>query len=559
MGPGPAGIAQLEYLFSRIVCISVPLGFTVLLVILVIAGIKYLISAGEPKAVTSAHQTVTWGLLGIVFLALAWLILQLIQNFTGVEVTKFTLSSLPGVQGFTGSCWSEPPVSKEVSSAVKPSNKKNNTASSNTPIIQTEVKAECRDLTGFDFPSSICTIPCGYQDEDFLEPANSPFENLPLMSSLAYKVTDYNYSDLTKQLEVTIEQPIPVNLLADSTSDQLWQIKPQIFGGYDWTINWNKPILEQTLDYYVLGKYFIAYPKEYYDLFGENYLQRVFGNNTSYWAGLGVHYQFLTSKNQNNYWEGDYYGRFKKDTIPTTLIHAMYQAQQLAKNFINNNPQRRAGVGVTAGAIESDLKKLDRTLDRVDLIGLSCSDGDYYNITTASPLIYFYPTKPTAVKTTINSPITSKVKDWSFIADSKGEISLKDGRKLNFIPYEFLRRDFRRPTQGFVVDKEHYISFLKDNLWKSLGLTGTEIADYWKDLEWRIPKSEYYFISLIDRTEIDRVLPMEVNPKPDTIIRNMTYILPLQQPFIPIPLPEIKAPERKGFTVLENGGFIDEF
>ena len=42
---------------------------------------------------------------------------------------------------------------------------------------------------------------------------------------------------------------------------------------------------------------------------------------------------------------------------------------------------------------------------------------------------------------------------------------------------------------------------------------------------------------------------MEVNPKPDTIIRNMTYILPLSSLFIPIPLPEIKAPKREGFTV----------
>lgn len=36
MGPGPAGISQLEYLFSRIVCVSIPLGFIALLVILVI-------------------------------------------------------------------------------------------------------------------------------------------------------------------------------------------------------------------------------------------------------------------------------------------------------------------------------------------------------------------------------------------------------------------------------------------------------------------------------------------------------------------------------------------
>lgn len=112
-GGGPAGIPLIEYMFARVVCVAVPLGYTALLVVLIIAGIKYLTSGGEPKAISQAHQTVTWGLLGILFLALAWLILLLIQNFTGVEVTKFSLSSLPGVQGFSGQCLGPAPIAPE--------------------------------------------------------------------------------------------------------------------------------------------------------------------------------------------------------------------------------------------------------------------------------------------------------------------------------------------------------------------------------------------------------------------------------------------------------------
>ena len=79
-GGGPAGIPLIEYMFARVVCVTVPLGYTALLVVLVIAGIKYLTSGGEAKAVASAHQTVTWGLLGVLFLAIAWLILLLIKT-----------------------------------------------------------------------------------------------------------------------------------------------------------------------------------------------------------------------------------------------------------------------------------------------------------------------------------------------------------------------------------------------------------------------------------------------------------------------------------------------
>ncbi len=180
MSPGPAGIPQLEYLFSRIICIIVPLGFTALLVILVWAGIKYLTSAGEPKAVQSAHQTVTWGLLGVVFLAIAWLILQLIQNFTGIEVAKFTLSSLPGVEGFKGSCFNNGPIAPNIeplaprpeSAASTPTLPQNTSNSKNPPItslvanscgnstIKNFTYNDCRtiNLPNMNLPSQVCML-----------------------------------------------------------------------------------------------------------------------------------------------------------------------------------------------------------------------------------------------------------------------------------------------------------------------------------------------------------------------------------------------------------------
>ena len=94
LGPDAAGLTQIEQVFTNVISVAVGLGFIALLVMLVMAGFKYLTSAGEPKAVQSAHQTVTWALLGIVFMALAWLILQLIHAFTGVDVTFFNIRTL---------------------------------------------------------------------------------------------------------------------------------------------------------------------------------------------------------------------------------------------------------------------------------------------------------------------------------------------------------------------------------------------------------------------------------------------------------------------------------
>lgn len=99
MGPLPAGLAEIEAVFSNVISVIVGLSFIATLVMLIFAGFKYLTSGGEPKAIQQAHFTVTWALLGILFLAIAWLILQLIQSFTGINVTVFDIRTLCGVGG----------------------------------------------------------------------------------------------------------------------------------------------------------------------------------------------------------------------------------------------------------------------------------------------------------------------------------------------------------------------------------------------------------------------------------------------------------------------------
>lgn len=93
-GPSPAGLQQIEQVFTNVISVVVGLGFVALLVLLIWAGFRYLTSGGEPKIIQETHQTVTWALLGIIFLALAWLILQLIGVFTELPVTFFDIRQL---------------------------------------------------------------------------------------------------------------------------------------------------------------------------------------------------------------------------------------------------------------------------------------------------------------------------------------------------------------------------------------------------------------------------------------------------------------------------------
>lgn len=95
--PPAAGLQELENLFTRIISIFVGLAFVALVIVLVYGGIRFLTSGGDPKALKAGSDTFTWALLGMLFLVIAWLILQLIEAFTGVKVTAFDIKGLcPG-------------------------------------------------------------------------------------------------------------------------------------------------------------------------------------------------------------------------------------------------------------------------------------------------------------------------------------------------------------------------------------------------------------------------------------------------------------------------------
>ena len=81
----------LEVVFSNILFVAVSLAALALFVMLFVGGFKFLTSGGDPKATTSAKQTITYAIIGIVLMALAYLIFLLIQTFTGVNVTTFTI------------------------------------------------------------------------------------------------------------------------------------------------------------------------------------------------------------------------------------------------------------------------------------------------------------------------------------------------------------------------------------------------------------------------------------------------------------------------------------
>lgn len=86
-----ATIQCLECIVQGILNIAIRLAGVAVFIMLVIGGFKYLTAGGDPKAAQQARNTLTWAIAGLVILLLAWFFLRLIEEFTGVEVTIFTI------------------------------------------------------------------------------------------------------------------------------------------------------------------------------------------------------------------------------------------------------------------------------------------------------------------------------------------------------------------------------------------------------------------------------------------------------------------------------------
>ena len=88
---GPATLKDLEVIFARIVSIIASAAGIAALFMLIIGGFRYITSGGDPKATEAARNTMTYAILGIILLIGAWLILKILENFTGVPLTKFII------------------------------------------------------------------------------------------------------------------------------------------------------------------------------------------------------------------------------------------------------------------------------------------------------------------------------------------------------------------------------------------------------------------------------------------------------------------------------------
>ena len=88
---GAATFQSIECIILAILRTAIPLAGVAAFVMLLVVGFKYLTAGGDPKKAEAAQKTITFAILGLALMLGGWLILLLIGELTGVNVTQFDL------------------------------------------------------------------------------------------------------------------------------------------------------------------------------------------------------------------------------------------------------------------------------------------------------------------------------------------------------------------------------------------------------------------------------------------------------------------------------------
>ena len=204
------------------------------------------------------------------------------------------------------------------------------------------------------------------------------------------------------------------------------------------------------------------------------------------------------------------------------------------------------------------------------------------------PVIYLYPTVKTAVSVEFTAPVsfTTNIPPYKngWKVDAYPDGSLVDLHKTatdcesidvtkrgseyaavacqnNKYPYLYWAGniksiDYVQSNSGWIVSKGTLEQFLTEKL-TAMGFIARERSDfltYWVP-EMKAKPALYYKINFLSTREVDTLFPMNISPKPDTMIRMFMDYTPLVSMPNVLPIAPIIAPiERKGFTLVEWGG-----
>ncbi len=273
---------------------------------------------------------------------------------------------------------------------------------------------------------------------------------------------------------------------------------------------------------------------DYYDRFNSNVLTKNDFENNNY-VLISMRYDSCS----------------ESDITPTSF--------SIKGNNIDVLVKYKASCGLCAAEHMYYLLKVDKSITSANVnINYKAINNPHCNSNVSyKPIIYLYPKEKTDVIVKMGHPekITTTYpkynNEWKVTAYPNGD--LKDSNNtyygLYWEGYNNLSSTFE---DGFVVKGIDAIKFLEEKL-TILGLNDKERNEfiiYWLP---KLENNEYNLIRFETIESINKEMPLEISPNPDTLIRILMKFKNIDKE-ITIKNQILSTPKRDGFTVVEWGG-----
>ena len=176
------------------------------------------------------------------------------------------------------------------------------------------------------------------------------------------------------------------------------------------------------------------------------------------------------------------------------------------------------------------------------------------------PIIYLYPEQDQDVHVQVapnggftkTEPAYGK-NGWTVHATPSGKLyNYANKTQYPYLFWEGYAFDYKKPDTGFVLSKQE-VQEKMPTILAQLGLNKQETTDFLEFWQPKLEVSPYVLVSFVDQQTFNTYAPLNVTPKPDTIIRVFMDYTSLEKP-INVQEPKLITPERNGFTVVEWGG-----
>lgn len=180
------------------------------------------------------------------------------------------------------------------------------------------------------------------------------------------------------------------------------------------------------------------------------------------------------------------------------------------------------------------------------------------NVECGKPVIYLYPTEPTTVSVGVGADITVSEPNygtsWTVTAQPNGQLMTADGTMYPNLFWEGKGHGaYPVIDRGRVVATNNIELELRHDL-SALGLNDQETADFLEFWLPKMPTTNYVRLTWLGTREMDVLAPLNISPKPDTMIRVFLDFAGQNSATTNLKPQILTTLPRRGFTVVEWGG-----